>query len=135
MLCPYGAVRRSTHDHRSAARDYPSGDADRSALPQSRGSRAIPIGPAHGGGPSVMIAIRRLRVRRSALKARASEAGKIGNARVHPTSLLPARTRNGRIGGSLSSSPLIAGRTVSGLKMAASSVALWPQFKRLNHVG
>ena len=50
VLCPYGAPRRSTRDRRTAARHYPFGRAERSAFAQPRRSRAIPVGPALGGG-------------------------------------------------------------------------------------
>jgi adenylate cyclase len=46
MLCPYGAARRSAHDRRSAARDHSTARAERSAVPQPRGPRAVHVWPA-----------------------------------------------------------------------------------------
>ena len=60
VLCPYGAARRSARDRRPAARHHPSGRAERSAFPQPRGPRALPVGPAAGGGRDDMTQTRRL---------------------------------------------------------------------------
>src|SRR6266478_1740164 len=45
-----GPARRSTRDRRAAAGHYPSNRTERSAFLQTRGPRALSVGPALGGG-------------------------------------------------------------------------------------
>jgi tetratricopeptide (TPR) repeat protein len=60
VLCPYGSARRSACDRHPAARHYPPGHAERSALGQARGPRAPPVGLAPGGRRGAVSQTRRL---------------------------------------------------------------------------
>src|SRR5262249_58651717 len=60
LLRPYGAARRGARDRRTAARHYSPARAERSTFPQPRGPRALPVGPALGGGRNGMSQTRRL---------------------------------------------------------------------------
>src|SRR5262249_33906181 len=60
VLRPYGPARRRAGSDRAAARDDPRRGAKRSAVPQARTPRAVPVGPALGDRRGDMSQPRRL---------------------------------------------------------------------------